>query len=320
MHRILERQIIRSLGAVPTEDTPAGLLALLEAVSDTYTHADEDRQLLTRSLELSSKEFVDINKKLRSENEIIEQQVRDRTQELTKANEELQELDKRKSEFLSIAAHQLRTPLSGLKWALNMLIEGDAGPLSDQQKVLLMKSYEGNERLIGLVNEMLQANRIERGVLPLQKVSTQLVDLIDNVLYEVLPIAAKTAVSIHFDHSAAAPPPLVVDPEKMRAVFQNLIENAVKYTRPGGEVHIRVSAAGNTVQFAISDNGIGIPAEEQAHIFSRFFRATNAKRVDPNGTGLGLYIAKNIIEMHGGRIWLESSEGKGTTFYFTLTA
>ncbi|MDP2594081.1 MAG: HAMP domain-containing sensor histidine kinase [bacterium] len=318
MHRVLERQIIRSLGALPRADTPQEWLALVRAVSDTYTHADADRRLLERSLELSSKEFAELNKRLRSENETIEREVYLRTEELTRANAELQELDKRKSEFLSIAAHQLRTPLSGLKWALNMLIEGEIGPISNDQKVLLMKAYEGNERLINLINDMLQANRIERGVLPLKTVSTHLLDLMDNVLYEVLPNASKAGVSIRFDHRDDTLPPLMVDPEKMRAVFQNLLENAVKYSRPDGEVAISASRVGSGVQFAIIDHGIGIPADEKARIFSRFFRARNAKIKDPNGTGLGLYIVKNIIDMHGGKIWLESSEDKGTTFYFSL--
>lgn len=320
MHRVLERQIARSLGALHPAHTPPEWLDLLQVVSATYMHADDDRQLLERSLDLSSKEFVEINKRLHSENEIIEQQVQDRTKELTKANVELQELDKRKSEFLSIVAHQLRTPLSGLKWALHMLIEGDAGSISAEQKVLLMKSYEGNERLINLVNEMLQANRIERGALPLQAVSTQLLDLMDNVLYEVLPSASRTHVSVRFDHRDDTIPPLVVDPEKMRAVFQNLLDNAIKYSRPGGEVVISVSRMGSGVQFAIKDSGIGIPADEQASAFSRFFRARNAKKIDPNGSGLGLYIAKNMVEMHGGKIWFESSENTGTTFYITLGA
>jgi len=318
MHRVLERQVVRSLGALPRADTPQEWLALLQVVSDTYTHADDDRRLLERSLELSSKEFAEINKRLRSENEIIEQEVRYRTEELTKANAELKELDTRKSEFLSIAAHQLRTPLSGLKWALNMLIRGEIGPISDEQKVLLMKSYEGNERLIELVNDMLQANRIERGVLPLTTTRTQLLDLVDNVLYEVLPSALKANVSIRFDRRDETLPPLMVDPERMRAVFQNLLENAVRYSQPGGEVLISASRMGNGVQFTITDHGIGIPADEQSRIFSRFFRARNAKKMDPNGTGLGLYIVKNIIDMHSGKIWLESNENKGTTFYFSL--
>lgn len=238
--------------------------------------------------------------------------------EKTEAYQKLQELDRRQSEFLSIAAHQLRTPLSGLKWALNMLIEGEIGPVSNEQKVLLMKAYEGNERLINLVNDMLQANRIGQGVLPLKMASTQLLDLVDNVLYEMLPSAAKAGVSIRFDRRDDTLPPVMVDPEKIRAVFQNLLENAIKYSRAGGEVVLFASRAGNGVQFSITDHGIGIPADEQALIFSRFFRASNAKHMDPNGTGLGLYIVKNILDMHGGKIWLESGEGTGTTFHFTL--
>lgn len=319
MHRVLERQIIRSLGALPGEEMPREWLSLLRAVSETYAHADEDRRLLTRSLELSSKEFVELNKRLQSENEIIEQEVQARTEELTRANAELRELDKRKSEFLSIAAHQLRTPLSGLKWALNMLIQGEFGPLSNEQKVLLMKSYEANERLIRLVNEMLHATRIDTGTLSLQKTSTQLLDLLDNVLYEVMPSASKAQVSVRFDQREALPPAMV-DPERMRAVFQNLLENAIKYSKPGGEIRISARRIGHKVQFSISDDGIGIPVKEQGRIFTRFFRAENAKKVDPNGTGLGLYIVKNVIDMHGGSTWLESTEGKGTTFHFALDA
>ncbi len=332
MHRVLERQIRRTLGAFPSTDTPSEWLALLQAVSDTYAHADEDRKLLSRSLELSSKEFVEMNKQLHSENEIIEQKVRDRTEELrklldtqrqlslelTKANAGLRELDERKSEFLSIAAHQLRTPLSGIKWALDMLIKDQVGPVSNEQKILLMKSYEGNERMIGLVNEMLHANQIDAGTFALQMVSTQVLDLIDNVLYEILPSASKRKITIRFDHRDNTLPPLIVDPEKMRAVFQNLLENAAKYSRPGGEISISLSREGGKVQFSVRDHGIGIPADEQARIFSRFFRARNARKMDPGGNGLGLYIVKNIIEMHGGNIWLESSENNGSTFYFTL--
>lgn len=318
MHRVLERQTTRYLGTLPGEKLPREWQELLLAIDETYRHADDDRRLLTRSLDLSSKEFVEINKQLRSENEIIEREVRERTEELTRANAELRELDKRKSEFLSIAAHQLRTPLSGLKWALDMLIKGEVGPVAIEQKVLLMKSYETNERLIRIVNEMLHATKIDPGTLLLSKSSTQLLDLLDNVLYEILPSALKARVSIRFEERDDTLPPLMVDPEKMRAVFQNLLENAIKYSRPGGEIGIFASRASDTVQFAIKDHGIGIPLSEQARIFTRFFRAENARKMDPNGIGLGLYIVKNVIEMHGGTIRLESREGEGTTIYFTL--
>lgn len=319
MHRILERQISRSIGTLPA-DTPHPWLDLLQAVSNAYAHADDDRRLLTRSIELSSREFSELNERLRLEKETVEQKVRERTAELTKANAALRELDERKSEFLSIAAHQLRTPLSGLKWALNMLIGGEAGPLSNEQKTLLMKSYEANERLISLVGDMLQANKIEKKTLQLNKSRTHILDLLDNVLYEVLPNASKRRVSIRFERRDDTLPPLVVDPEKIRAVFQNLLENAVKYSQEGGEVIISVTREGNGVRCAITDHGIGISAEARPHIFSRFFRADNAKKLDPNGTGLGLYIAKSIIDMHGGRIWFESGKDGGTTFYVTIGA
>ncbi|MDO8575974.1 MAG: HAMP domain-containing sensor histidine kinase [bacterium] len=271
-------------------------------------------------------------RELRQLNTELERKVADRTQdlqklleeqrqrdiELTKANAELRELDQRKSEFLSVAAHQLRTPLSGLKWALQMLIKGENGPLTKEQKVLLTKSYEGNERLIDLVDQMLHANQIEAGIFALQKAPTQILDLVDSVLYEVSHIAGGKNVRITFDRGGTALPPLMIDQTKMRAVFQNLLENAVKYSKPGGEVTITVSRTDKAVQFKVKDTGIGIPKDQQAQIFSRFFRARNAQMSDPNGNGLGLYIVRSIVEMHGGTLRFESGEDEGTAFYFGL--
>src|SRR3989344_4402865 len=177
---------------------------------------------------------------------LLEEQ-RQRDIELTKANAELRELDQRKSEFLSVAAPQLRTPLSGLKWALQMLIKDEGGSLSKEQKSLLMKSCEGNERMIDLVDQMLHANQIEAGIFALQKAPTQILDLVDSVLYEVSHIAGGKNVRITFDRGSAELPPLMIDQTKMRAVFQNLLENAVKYSKPGGEVSIAVSRADNAV-------------------------------------------------------------------------
>ncbi len=238
--------------------------------------------------------------------------------ELTKANEKLHELDQRKSEFLSVAAHQLRTPLSAIKWTLNMILNGELGEISNDQKVFLMKSYESNDRMIMLIEDMLRADRIDAGKYDFKPVSTQVLDIIDNVLYEMLPDATKRQVKIEFHRPDVVIPRLNVDQEKMRAVFQNLLDNAIKYTRPGGAVLIDVRRFPDAVEFMVQDNGIGIPKEQQTLIFSRFFRARNAIKVETDGNGLGLFIVKSIIEMHGGKIWFESEENKGTAFYFTL--
>ena len=273
---------------------------------------DKTRELRQLNMELEHK----VSERTRDLQKMLEEQ-RQRDIELTKANAELRELDQRKSEFLSIAAHQLRTPLSGLKWALQMLIKDEGNSFSKEQKVLLMKSYEGNERLIDLVNQMLHANQIDAGIFALQKAPTQMFDLVDSVLYEISHIASQKNVRIVFDRGDTAFPSLTVDQAKMRAVFQNLLENAVKYSKPGGEVSITASRADNTVQFAVKDTGIGIPKDQQVQIFSRFFRARNARKSDPNGNGLGLYIVKSIVEMHGGALRFESGENQGTPILFS---
>jgi signal transduction histidine kinase len=237
--------------------------------------------------------------------------------ELTRANEQLQELDKRKSEFLSVVAHQLRTPLSGIKWTLNMLLNGDLGPLTNDQKVFLLKGYESNQRMIALIEDMLGADRVSSGKLHYDYVPIQVLDLIDNVIYDILQQANKKNIQIEYADRKDLPK-VLVDPDKIRAVVQNLLENAIKYTPANGKIRIHTKLDGTFVQIGIEDTGIGIPEEQQKNIFSRFFRASNAIKVETDGSGLGLFIVKGIIERHGGNIWFESNEGKGTTFYFTL--
>lgn len=227
-------------------------------------------------------------------------------------------LERRKSEFVSVVAHQLRTPLSGLKWTLHMLIGGDLGPMTDDQKTFLMKSYENNERMIALVNDMLAADRIESGRMKYSLIRINMRDLVENVLFEVFPNAQKRGLKIDFDCPPESRFMVLVDPTKCRAVLQNLLENAIKYTMKGGTIVIAVKAAGTDVRVDIKDGGIGIPKEQQAQIFSRFFRAANAVKMEPSGTGLGLYMVKKIVEQHGGRVWFESELGKGSTFHVSV--
>jgi signal transduction histidine kinase len=231
---------------------------------------------------------------------------------------EEKELEKKKSDFISLVTHQLRTPLSGLKWTLRMLINGDLGPLSNEQKVFLMKSYEGNERMISLVDNILGINKIEFDQYRYNYVTTKILDLLDNVLYEISPTAGRKRITIQIINRDENIPSVMVDPEKMRAVLQNILENAVKYSLEGGVVTIKADYAQGFVRVSVKDTGIGIPKAQQQNIFSQFFRAQNATDSVKQGSGLGLYIVKNIIEKHHGKIWFESIEGKGTTFFFTV--
>ena len=239
--------------------------------------------------------------------------------ELTQANERLKKLDDVKSGFISVVAHQLRNPLSGIKWTLNLLINGDLGALLTEQKTFLMKAYESNDRMISLVNDMLGADRFESGKTRYELQPVSLADVVDSVLFELLPQSNARGLTIRFASKQAKVPKVHADPEKIRAVFQNLLENSVKYSRQHGIIEIgfeQTSALEVTVW--IKDDGIGIPKEQQKSIFERFFRAPNAIRLETDGSGLGLFIVKSIIERQGGRISFESEEGKGVTFTFTI--
>src|SRR3989344_3002575 len=238
--------------------------------------------------------------------------------ELTRANEKLHELDQAKSNFISIVAHQLRTPLSGVKWTLNMVLGGSFGQLTTEQQSFLMKCYESNERMIILINDMLGADRIDSEKLKYHLVPTQIFDLMDNVLFEMTSTIAKKKIQMSFVNKDRSLPQVLIDTEKMRAVFQNLLENAPKYTPAGGKIEINYKVVGDFIQVTIRDTGIGIPEDERKNIFNRFFRAKNAVKIETDGSGLGLFIAHGIIEKHGGKIWFESNQEGGTAFHFTI--
>jgi len=234
--------------------------------------------------------------------------------ELRKENKKITQLDKEKSEFVSTVAHQLRTPLSAIKWTLDILLKEDAGPLVSEQKALVMKAYESNERIINLIKDMLGVDRLESGA-GLSFFEISLTDLVNNIIAEFQSSIERRKITVSVDASASLPK-VSVDPQKMRAVFQNLIENAVKYTTD--TITITMKEKGDTVEVVVSDNGIGIPQAQATDIFKRFFRAENAMKRDPEGSGLGLFIVRSILQRHGGDISFEGAEGKGTTFTFTL--
>jgi signal transduction histidine kinase len=228
------------------------------------------------------------------------------------------EIDKAKTEFVSLASHQLRTPLSTVNWYSEMLLSGDVGEVTPDQKKYLEEIYNGNQRMVDLVNTLLDVSRIEMGTFMVEPKSTDIIKLAQSVIDEQkLQIdEKKIRFSTTFEHGI---PLIQADPKLLRMVIQNLLSNAVKYTPDEGKIEISIFLDNKkNILLKVMDTGYGIPRNQQNMIFTKLFRADNVIGKDTEGTGLGLYIAKSIVEQTGGKLCFESVENKGTTFYATL--
>lgn len=228
-----------------------------------------------------------------------------------------QAIAKSKSEFISVAAHQLRTPLSAIKWVMKLLLDQDAGPITDEQKDLLTKGYDSNERMIELVTDMLDVARIEEGKFGFEFHHTNLITLIQKAMDAFIVKAKEKNITLVFEKPETIYS-LKIDPARIELVLQNFIDNALKYTPNNGTITVKVAMAGRYVKVIITDTGIGVPKEQAMRLFTRFFRGTNAVKRQTEGSGLGLFLAKNIVMRHGGNVAVETEEGKGSMFSFTL--
>jgi signal transduction histidine kinase len=238
--------------------------------------------------------------------------------DLSSVNEKLLQLDRMKSDIISIVAHQLRTPLSAIKWTLKILVDGDAGSITPEQRELLTKGFESNERMITLINDMLEVDRLESGKLTYNFAAIQFEELVQEMISDLIPLATQRSIRMEFVSSGQLLPKIKIDPEKMREVLQNLIDNAIKYTRERGTILIGVDLQGEELHFWVKDDGIGIPDEGKDKIFARFYRADNAIHAATDGSGLGLFIAQSVVKRHGGKILFESTLDVGTTFHVLL--
>ncbi|MFH1462723.1 MAG: ATP-binding protein [bacterium] len=227
-------------------------------------------------------------------------------------------IERMKTDFVSLAAHQLRTPLSAIKWTLKMLLDGDLGKITKKQKDFIEKTYTSNERMIALVNDLLDITRIEEGRYLFKPTSSDIKAIVQFIVAACRPELKRRKVKLEFQKPKGRLPKVMVDVEKIRLAIQNLIENAMKYTPTNGKVTISLRHDKKEVELSVKDTGVGIPEEQKDRIFAKFFRGSNVVRMETEGSGLGLFITKNIIEAHGGKIWFESKKNKGTTFYFTL--
>jgi len=237
---------------------------------------------------------------------------------ITRSFERLAEASRMKSEFINIVSHQLRSPLTNIKWTFEILSSEDFDVPESKEEEYFVNVKENIARMVELIDDLLIVSRIEQGKLPVQKREFDFAELVkEQVLrYKVFAEASHIRLSFNVEEGF---PKVFADPSLLKLVIENLIDNAIRYTSGEGSVAIFAGRRDSkSIIFSVKDSGVGIPLKEQRYIFQKFFRAENALKQRTKGSGLGLYVCKTIIEKSGGKIWFESEEGKGTTFFATL--
>lgn len=277
-------------------------IRVLETISDELLIAIQNM--------ISVQEVRDINATLN-------QRIEDATKELRTSNAQLQRLDAAKDEFVSMASHQLRTPLTSVKGYLSMVLEGDVGKLTTAQRKVLNEAFISSERMVHLINDFLNVSRIQTGKFILERRAVDLSKMVNQEVDSLQTTAHVHNLKLKYRQPSHFPI-LYVDENKLRQVLMNFIDNAIYYSHEGTTIDIKLEAVEGDVVLTVHDTGIGVPKSEQAHLFSKFFRATNARKQRPDGTGVGLFLAKKVIDAHGGSMVFESVEGEGSTFGFRL--
>jgi signal transduction histidine kinase len=255
----------------------------------------------------------------RNELRLLRDQLAKQNLKLAATNAELRHLDQIKSEFVSVAAHELRTPLSSIMGYIEILLDEDFDPLTDQQRDFLQVVERGAHRLLSITNNLLDVTRIETGRIELWLEPTDLPALIESVASEFsLQLEAKAQrLTLR---AVPGLPPALCDQVRAAQIIGNLLSNANKYTPEGGLIVVSVTQAEEQgfLKISVADDGVGISPEDQERLFDRFFRAESARLTRATGAGLGLHITHSLVEQHGGRIWLESELDQGSTFYVTF--
>ena len=241
---------------------------------------------------------------------------------LEDANVKLKELDRQKSEFLSIASHQFRSPLSAIKGYASLIMEGSYGKIDDKIKQPVKNMFDSTNNLAMIVEDFLNVSRIEQGRMEYKFETAKINEIIESVINEMKPSIDESGLEFSFNYDKSAEYNAKIDIGKFKQVITNLIDNALKYAKYGWvKTELKKIDSNKKILFSISDSGVGIPEKELPGLFTLFRRANNANKVNVKGTGLGLYIVKKIIEAHNGKVWAESDgEGKGAEFYVEISS
>lgn len=247
----------------------------------------------------------------------LQKRVDEATRKLRRTNAKLIALDETKDDFISMASHQLRTPLTSVKGYLSMVLDGDAGTVTPMQRKMLDQAFVSSQRMVYLIADLLNVSRLRTGKFVIEPSRTNLAKLVTDEIKQLQETAKSHALKLDFIKPAGFPD-LMLDETKIRQVIMNFIDNAIYYTPSGGRITIELMETPVSVKLFVRDSGIGVPKGEQQHLFTKFYRAGNARRARPDGTGLGLFMAKKVIVASGGSVIFESKEGEGSTFGFVF--
>ncbi len=296
-----------------------GVLFLGERKSGERYNDDDMQMLRVASDELA----LAVQNALRFEeiqrfNHRLRNEVARATRDLRRSNRQLHHLDEVKNDFLSIASHQLRTPLTSIKGYLSMVLDGDAGDVTPAQRKLLEESFVSSQRMVALIEDFLNLSRLQTGRFSIDKEPSNIEEIVREEVGSLTSTAENRTLELQLAVGKDMPEKILADSGKIRQVVMNLIDNAIYYSRPNKKIQVRLARDGGSIRFTVRDRGIGVPKSEQGRLFTRFYRANNAKKQRPDGTGVGLYLAKRVIDEHGGDMIFRSTENEGSVFGFTL--
>lgn len=284
---------------------------------DTYTNQDHKLLLIVANeLALAVQNALRFDE-IQQFNITLQEKVDGATKKLRRTNEKLRELDETKDDFISMASHQLRTPLTSVKGYLSMVLEGDAGKISKEQRKMLEQAFVSSQRMVYLISDLLNVSRLKTGKFVIEKSPVNLATLVEQELEQLKETAKTKDMTLIFEKPDSFPEAML-DETKTRQVIMNFVDNAIYYTPAGGKIEIKLADGAKSVELTVKDDGIGVPKHEQHHLFTKFYRAHNARHMRPDGTGLGLFMAKKVIVAQGGVLIFHSQEGKGSTFGFSI--
>ena len=291
----------------------------LDALRASVAVEEDDSAI--EELARQNRDLVQILSELEEKREQLEQvnrQLAESNRELNEANEKLRELSDMKEEFLALTTHDLRSPLTVISGVINFFTSGRLGDMTPEQKNMVAMMERNTQSLIELVNDLLDASKLESGTLRLEVAPVELAPLVAELRETMLPMAKEKEIALE-EHVAADLPAVSADRAKLRRVLVNLLSNAVKFTPKGGRIDVNAERDGDrAVRVSVTDTGVGIPPEDLARLFDKFEQARSRATRSEKGTGLGLYITRQLVQLHGGQINVESEVGRGSTFSFTI--